>query len=139
MTERKKYIDYSIGDQFRETRLIRFEDVAKFADVVGDNNPIHLDKEFAEKSSFRGRIVHGAFLVGLISKILGVDFPGSGSIYLSQEIKFLRPVYVDTAIEILLEIIETDLEKQRFTLDTSIFDNKNKPCVNGKAVIWYPD
>ncbi|MBT3240970.1 MAG: MaoC family dehydratase [Chloroflexi bacterium] len=139
MAERKNFNDFNIGDQFKETRVIPYEEVERFADVVGDDNPIHLDKEFAEKSSFKGRIVHGAFLIGFVSKILGVDFPGPGSIYLSQEIKFLRPVYVDSSVQIILEIIDMDTDKQRFTIDTSILNDKNKTCVKGKALIWYPD
>ena len=139
MVGRKKFNDFEIGEQFKETRFIPFEEVEKFANIVGDLNPIHLDKEFAENSSFKGRIVHGAFLIGLISKILGMDFPGAGSIYLSQEIQFLRPVYVDSSIQIILEIVDIDIEKQRFSIDTSIFNGKNKACVKGQAFIWYPD
>lgn len=139
MSNKRKFNEFKLGDQFKETRQITFDDVKQFAEVVGDKNPIHLDKEFAEASSFKGRIVHGAFLFGFISKILGVDFPGAGSIYLSQEIKFFRPVYVNSSIEIILEIVEIDTEKKRFKINTNINNTEGKPCVKGQALIWYPD
>ena len=81
------------GDQFRWERHVSAEDVKQFAEIVGDLNPIHLDPEFAANSSFKKRIVHGAFLAGLISKVLGMDFPGQGTVYISQNSVFKRPVY----------------------------------------------
>ena len=80
------------GDQFQWERFISAEDVSRFAGVVGDLNPIHLDPEFAAGSFFKKRIVHGAFLGGLISKVLGMDFPGQGTVYISQTSTFKRPV-----------------------------------------------
>ncbi|HQV93636.1 MAG TPA: MaoC/PaaZ C-terminal domain-containing protein, partial [Anaerolineales bacterium] len=70
--------NFKEGDGFSFERFISAEDVKKFAEVVGDSNPIHLDESFAENSFFKKRIVHGAFLGGLISKALGMDFPGEG-------------------------------------------------------------
>ncbi len=138
MTGKRNFDDFKVGQQFKETRHISFEDVKVFAEIVGDKNPIHLDKDFAEKSSFKGRIVHGAFLIGFISKILGMDFPGPGTIYLSQEIKFFRPIYVDTSISIILEIIEIDPIKQYLNISTIINNEKGKASVGGIAKLWFP-
>jgi acyl dehydratase len=73
---------YNQGDEYKFERYISAQDVKKFAEIVGDLNPIHLDVEFAERSFFKQRIVHGAFLAGLISKVLGMDFPGQGTVYI---------------------------------------------------------
>ncbi|HSK66493.1 MAG TPA: MaoC/PaaZ C-terminal domain-containing protein, partial [Anaerolineales bacterium] len=67
---------YQVGDGTSFERFISAEDVRRFAEIVGDLNPVHLDEAFAENSFFKKRIVHGAFLGGLISKVLGMDFPG---------------------------------------------------------------
>lgn len=127
------------GDRFRWERFISAEDVRRFAEVVGDLNPIHLDAEFAEKSFFKKRIVHGAFLGGLISKVLGMDFPGQGTVYISQNSVFKRPVYVDTKVIVEVKVMQVLAEKRRLILDTSILNENNEVCLTGSATIWLPE
>ena len=115
------------------------EDVKQFAETVGDLNPIHLDAEFAEKSFFKKRIVHGAFLAGLISKILGMDFPGQGTVYISQNSVFKRPVYVDTTVKVEVKITEVIAEKRRLILDTNVLNEKGEICLTGSATVWIPE
>ena len=118
---------------------ISAEDVKQFAEVVGDLNPIHLDSEVAEKSFFKKRIVHGAFLAGLISKVLGMDFPGQGTVYISQNSIFKRPVYVDTMVRIEIKITQVLAEKRRLVLDTNILNSEGENCLVGSATIWLPE
>src|SRR5687768_3744163 len=127
------------GDQFKWERYISADDVQRFAEIVGDLNPVHLDAEFAEKSFFKKRIVHGAFLAGLISKVLGMDFPGQGTVYISQSSVFKRPVYVDTAVSVEVKVTQVIGEKRRLVLDTNIFDSNGKVCVVGSATVWLPE
>jgi acyl dehydratase len=111
-----KEFSYQEGDGYSFQRHISADDVRQFAEIVGDLNPVHLDAEFAENSFFKKRIVHGAFLAGLISKVLGMDFPGQGTIYISQNSVFKRPVY----------------------LDTTILNVEGKVCLAGSATVWLP-
>lgn len=127
------------GDGFSFERYISADDVKQFADIVGDLNPIHIDAEFAEKSSFKKRIVHGAFLAGLISKILGMDFPGQGTIYISQNSAFKRPVYVDTTVKIEVKVTEVLAEKRRLVLDTNVLNENDEICLKGSATVWIPE
>lgn len=127
------------GDGFSFERFISAEDVRQFAGIVGDLNPIHLDAEFAEKSSFKKRIVHGAFLAGLISKVLGMDFPGQGTIYISQNSVFKRPVFVDTTVKVEVKVVETFPETRRLVLDTNILNAEGKVCFAGSATVWIPE
>lgn len=129
---------FQIGDAFQWTRHISADDVKRFAEVVGDLNPIHLDAEFAEKSSFKKRIVHGAFLAGLISKVLGMDFPGQGTIYISQNSVFKRPVYVDTTVAVDVRVTQVLTEERRLVLDTTILNAEGKVCLAGSATVWLP-
>jgi len=131
--------NYQIGDGFSFERQISVDEVKRFAEVVGDLNPIHLDAEFAEKSFFKKRIVHGAFLVGLISKILGMDFPGQGTVYISQNSVFKRPVDGDTTVEVEVKVTEVITEKRRLVLDTNVLNEKNELCLKGSAVVWIPE
>jgi 3-hydroxybutyryl-CoA dehydratase len=127
------------GDQFKWERFVSADDVKRFAEVVGDLNPIHLDAEFAEKSFFKRRIVHGAFLGGLISKVLGMDFPGQGTVYISQDSVFKRPVYVDTTVTIQVKVTQVIAEKRRLVLETNLLNEKGEICLTGSATIWLPE
>ena len=129
---------YNPGDKFLFERYISAEDVKQFAEVVGDLNPIHLNAEFAGKSFFKKRIVHGAFLVGLISKILGMDFPGQGTVYISQNSVFKRPVYVNSNVKVEVSISEVLPEKRRLILETNVFNEVNEICLTGSTVVWIP-
>jgi 3-hydroxybutyryl-CoA dehydratase len=130
---------YKPGDGFSFERTISADDVRQFAQVVGDLNPVHLDMEFAEKSVFKKRIVHGAFLGGLISKVLGMDFPGQGTIYISQNSVFKRPVYVDTTVKVEVKVTEVIIEKRRLVLDTNVYNEKGEVCLAGSATVWIPE
>lgn len=130
---------YQPGDGFSFERHISADDVKRFAETVGDLNPIHLDAGFAEKSFFKKRIVHGAFLAGLISKILGMDFPGQGTVYISQNFVFKRPVYVDTTVKVEVKVIEVMAEKRRLVLDTTVLNEKGETCLSGSATVWIPE
>src|SRR5512141_862944 len=110
------------GQQYKWERYISAEDVKQFAEIVGDLNPIHIDAGFAEKSFFKKRIVHGALLAGLISKVLGMDFPGQGTVYISQNSVFKRPVYVDTTVTVEIKVTQVIPEKRRLILDTNILN-----------------
>ena len=130
---------YKEGDGYSFERFISADDVKRFAEVVGDLNPIHIDAEFAEKSFFKKRIVHGAFLAGLISKILGVDFPGQGTVYISQNIVFKRPVYVDSTVKVEVKVTQVIAEKRQLVLDTNVLNSNGEVCLAGSATVWLPE
>jgi 3-hydroxybutyryl-CoA dehydratase len=129
---------FRVGDEYKFERHISSDAVWRFAEVVGDLNPIHLDAEFAEKSFFKKRIVHGAFLVGLISKVLGMDFPGQGTVYISQDSVFKRPVYVDTTVSVEVKVTQVLTEKRRLVLNTNILNSDDEVCLAGSATVWLP-
>ena len=133
-----KDFSYREGDGFSYQRYISAEDVRQFAEIVGDLNPVHLDVAFAEKSFFKKRIVHGAFLAGLISKVLGMDFPGQGTIYISQNSTFKRPVYVDSTVIVEVKVTQVIPEKRRLILDTTILNSDGEVCLAGTATVWLP-
>ena len=127
------------GDGFSFERFISAEDVKQFAGIVGDTNPVHVDAAFAEGSFFKKRIVHGAFLAGLISKVLGVDFPGEGTIYISQNTTFKRPVYIDSTVKVDVKVTQVLPEKRRLILDTNVINEDGKACLTGTAEVWLPE
>src|SRR5690625_6617701 len=80
------------------------KDVQDFANCSKDRNPIHLDKEYAESSIFKRRIAHGMLLGSYISSVLGNDFPGIGTIYVSQSLNFKQPVFFVDIISVIIEV-----------------------------------
>lgn len=130
---------YQPGDGFSFERHISADDVKQFAEIVGDLNPIHLDAEFAERSFFKKRIVHGAFVAGLISKVLGMDFPGQGTVYISQTSAFKRPVHVDMTVKVEVKVTEVIADKRRLVLDTNVYNEKGEVCLAGSATVWIPE
>jgi 3-hydroxybutyryl-CoA dehydratase len=133
-----KEFSYQEGDGYAFQRHISADEVRQFAEIVGDLNPVHLDAGFAENSFFKKRIVHGAFLAGLISKVLGMDFPGPGTIYISQNSVFKRPVYVDTTVSVDVKVTQVIPEKHRLVLDTTIRNADGELCLAGSATVWLP-
>ena len=123
--------ELSVGDRFEFTKTITDEDVHGFAAASGDTNPLHLDDEFAEKTRFRGRIVHGTLVGGLISAALA-RVPGL-VIYLSQDVEFHNPVRIDDRITAECEIVE-DLGKNQYRLTTRVVDGE-EVVIDGEAVI----
>ena len=84
-----------IGDSYKEEFVITQEMVNKFAKLSGDKNPLHIDQKFAATTRFKKPIVHGLFSVTSFGKVMGTKFPGSGSIHVSQNLSFKRPLYPD--------------------------------------------
>lgn len=131
--------DFKAGDGFSFERFISADDVKRFAEAVGDSNPVHLDETFASATSFKKRIVHGAFLAGLISKVLGMDFPGEGTIYISQNSVFKRPMFVDTSVKVEVKVTQVNAEKRRLILETTVLNSDGKACLAGTAEVWIPE
>ena len=117
------------------------DDVIAFAKATGDNNPVHLDADFAAKTQFKRPIMHGMLSASLFSKVFGTLFPGEGTIYLKQSLNFLKPMYVDT--DYVAEFVVKDVikDKNRATVET-IIKQKGTPsfvCTSGEAVIMNVD
>lgn len=122
--------------QFYEKEFIVTEDIGeKFAEISKDYNPIHLNKEIAEQSRFKQRIVHGMLFGSYISGIIGNEFPGEGSVYLNQELSFRKPIYYDASVIVRVEIEDINLEKKRLTLKTICTDKENQLLIDGRALV----
>lgn len=114
------YIDeLSIGMSAVFSRRIREADVIKFAEVSGDDNPVHLDEEYARRTHFGGRIVHGILSAGLISATIAGKLPGPGTIYVRQNLKFCAPVRIGDVVEARVTVAEIIAEKNRVVLSTT--------------------
>jgi acyl dehydratase len=128
-----------IGNAHVETVTFPQEKVNAFAEVTGDKNPIHIDPEYAAKTPFKKPIVHGIFAMSVFSNILGMRFPGEGTVYLKQEISFKRPIFPDQDYEVSAVVKEINRERHTAILETKITDKETGKvnCV-GEATIMHP-
>ena len=129
---------YKIGQSATYEKTITDADVRGFAEITGDKNPVHLDDEYASKSRFNKRIAHGFLTGAMISKILGMDFPGPGTVYLSQSMKFLAPCYIGENLKAVVTVTDINEEKKNMTLSTEIFDSEGKLILTGEAKVMPP-
>ncbi len=128
--DRREELD--IGDYVRFSKAITDEDVVTFAGVSGDTNRLHLDDEFAARTRFGDRIAHGTLVSGLVSAALA-RLPGL-TIYLSQDLEFLRPVDIGDRLTAVVEIVE-DIGNGRYRLTTVVEGESGEPVVDGEAVV----
>jgi len=124
-----------IGERAAVTRMITEDDVALFAGLSGDHNPIHLDEEYAAQSPFGGRIAHGLLTASLLSALLGMHLPGPGAIYLAQSLKFTAPVRIGDTVTASVEVISVRDEKRLVTLRTDCTNQDGVLVVTGEATI----
>ncbi len=125
--------EMKIGDSDQIVKTITEGDIELFAKATGDFNPVHLDAAYAEKTMFKGRIAHGLLSVGFFSAILGNILPGHGTIYLSQEVKFLAPVRIGDTITAKVDLLELIPEKNRAKFRTSCTNQDGTLVVDGIA------
>ena len=125
-----------VGDRAEFEKMVTAEDVARFADCTGDMNPLHRDRDYAAKTRFGQCIAHGMLSAGFISAVLGTKLaPDCCVIYLSQSLRFLRPVKIGETIRAVAEVKGTDPEKRIVTVQTDCFNQDGEPVVKGEAVV----
>jgi 3-hydroxybutyryl-CoA dehydratase len=108
-----------------------------FAGVSGDTNPVHLNEEFAQGTSFAGRIAHGMLTASLISTVLGTKLPGPGCIYLSQSLKFLAPVRAGETVRAEVTIKSIERDRRRVLFET-VCKVGGKNVLEGEALTMVP-
>ncbi len=120
-----------IGLKTNHSRTISHEDIALFAELSGDFNPIHLDEDYAKKTPFGGRIAHGVISLGLLSAAMA-KLPGI-PIFLSQSVRFLKPVRIGDTITATAEVIATRKDKGIVTLKNTCTNQNGEIVIEGEA------
>ena len=129
--------DLSVGASAEMSRQVSAADIEAFAEVSGDVNPVHLDAAYAATTPFGERIAHGMLSAAYISAVLGTKLPGPGAIYLSQSLRFRRPVKIGDLVTARATVTALDEQKGRVTLETvCIVDGKT--VADGEALVIAP-
>ncbi|HEU4593548.1 MAG TPA: MaoC family dehydratase [Pyrinomonadaceae bacterium] len=127
-----------VGDSAEVSRMITDEDIRAFAELTGDRNPVHLDEEYAAGTRFGRRIAHGMLGASLISALLANELPGSGTVYLSQSLRFVAPVYPGDTVTARVSVSRLREDKPVVTLETVCRNQRGELLIEGEAVVLAP-
>jgi 3-hydroxybutyryl-CoA dehydratase len=126
----------SVGDRAEFSKTVSDADIAKFAEVTGDNQPLHLDDAHAAKTRFKRRVAHGMLSAGFISAALGTKLaPQATVVYLSQSLRFRAPVHPGDTITVRLEVTAIDAEKRFVTCSTMCVNQSGETVTTGEALV----
>jgi 3-hydroxybutyryl-CoA dehydratase len=120
------------------SRTVSEADVAHFAEITGDFNPVHMDAVAAAASPFGGRIAHGMLTAGLISAAIANGVPGPGAIYLSQSLTFKHPVRLNDTVTARVEVVEVKARSRRVRLSTVCRNQDGVVVLEGEALVLVP-
>ena len=121
----------TVQEEFPVTEQMGIE----FAGVSGDTNPVHLDQDYAKATRFGAKIAHGMLIGSFISNVIGTRMPGEGSIYMKQEMTFLRPVYYGDRVTVEVAVIALQKDRNRAVLSTDCYNQKGEKVLAGEALV----
>ena len=127
--------ELQVGQAAEMAKTVTEADIALFAAVTGDFNPVHVDAVAAAQSRFGERIAHGMLSAGFISAVIAMRLPGPGSIYLSQSLRFTKPVRIGDTVTTRVEVAEVMAPKRRLRLATVCRNQNGETVVEGEAVV----
>ncbi len=128
---------HKVGDSDSVTMVITDEMVRAFAELSGDNNPVHLDDEFASKTRFKKRIAHGMLLGGLLSRVAGTKIPGPGTIVISQDIRYKEPCYIGDTVTAQITILHVRADKPIIKIGSRVTNQNGDILIDGGAILFF--
>lgn len=137
MKESYSIDEISIGMSVSSSQTITDDDVKQFASLSGDNNPVHLDETYAENSRYKKRIAHGLLSASFFSALFGTKLPGTGCVYVAQNLNFKRPVYIGDIVTARVTVTDINIDKKRVFFETVCTVN-NKKVIDGSAELYIP-
>jgi acyl dehydratase len=123
--------DFHVGQHVTFTKTFTEDDLRRFIEITGDVNPLHVDDEFAERTPFGRRVLHGMLTASIFSTMVGMLLPGKGAIYRSQTLKFLLPVHVDETVTAHFVVRAIDRAKHRLEIDAWIENEAGQRVIEG--------
>lgn len=128
-------MDFTVGQIGKYTKTVEEKDVEQFAELSGDFNPLHINAGETEQDLFDREICHGMLIASYISNVIGMVMPGPGAVYLGQNIKFLKPVYVGDTITVVVEVLHIRTDKNILSLQTTVKNQRKEIVIDGEATV----
>mgnify|MGYP000756349455 FL=1 len=131
------YDEIQVGDKASFSKTISESDVYQFAGIIGDFNELHVNQVAAESSLFKSRVVHGCLADSLVSTVLGMKYPGKGTIFLEKSVSYIKPVYIGDTLTAEITVAEKR-EKGRVLFDVSYYNQDGEEVIKGTALVIAP-
>ena len=125
--------DFTVGQHVTFTKTFTDDDVRRFVEITGDVNPLHVDDAFAAQTRFGRRILHGMLTASIFSTMVGMLLPGTGAVYRTQTLAFLRPVYVGDTVTAHFVVRAVDRVRHRLDIDSWIENEAGERVIEGKC------
>lgn len=126
-------VNISVGQKARRSIKLTTEHVKTYAEMTGDHNPLHFDKEFASRTKFGKLVVQGGLTTGLLHALVAMDMPGPGTVFLSQNWKFTAPVFIGDTITAEAEVLSVHATKPVTQLKVVITRQDGETVLEGEA------
>ena len=130
-----KFDEIMLGTKTKFAIQINESIINEFAKISGDNNPLHMDEQYASKTQFGKRICHGMLLASFFSRLIGMHMPGKNALYFSQTLNFKTPCFVGDIVTIEGEIIDKSQSTKIITIKTTAYNQADKCLVDGIAKV----
>jgi 3-oxoacyl-[acyl-carrier protein] reductase len=124
---------FAVGDRASIERVVNAEDVARFIELTGDDNPIHVDDEYAARAGVGSRVVHGMLTAGYVSTVIGTKLPGPGALWLSERFNFLAPVRIGDRVHVEVEVRRISRATRVLVLDVTVHNQQGTAVLDGEA------
>jgi 3-oxoacyl-[acyl-carrier protein] reductase len=125
----------SVGDTRSLVRTITEVDVRRFVDMTGDDNPLHVDPAFAETTAFKDVVVHGMLGASFLSTVIGTQLPGTGALWISQNLEFLLPVRLGDELTVSATVLAKHDRERLLELDTRILNQSQQLVLSGRGKV----
>ncbi len=127
-----------VGDSAVFGKTLTEADVYQFAGILGNFNPLYVNKEFAAQTSLKERVVPTMLVASLVSKILGTQLPGNGTVHIAQQVEFLLPVFIGDTVEARIEATRIDGKLGRVWFDITCTNRKGEVVMRGETIVMPP-
>jgi len=128
-----------IGDQASFARTWTEADAYQYSGIIGNFNPLHVNKEFAAKTVHGQRIIPSMLVASMVSRIIGTQLPGNGSVNVAQEMDFLAPVFFGDTLECTVTVTRIDGKRHRVWFDIECVNQDNKVVAKGETEVIPPE
>lgn len=131
-------VKFEFGSIYQKEFFVNEKLINAYAELTGDKNPLHTNREFTSNTIFNKCIAHGGLIFGFISNTIGTEFPGPGTVYVYQNLNFLKPVYHNSKVLVKITVKEL-LPKFGAIIQTEVFDEESEVVCDGEAKIKLPE
>lgn len=131
----KKIDDFKVGDKAEFTHVITMAEIQKFAEITGDDNPLHVNRKYADQTSFKGIVAHGMLSASFFSTMVGKYLPGDGALWIKQSLNFLLPVRPGDGLKVHAEVKQISISQRTMTIYASIHNQFGQKVLDGEGVV----